>query len=200
MATDSVAGETSTRAPEPDTPENFVEEPIAQPEQTEEGHMEPVPSRERTTGPMPGQESEEKDLEWWRDRALRLQAEMENFRRRQQRLTGEQTRSDRERLLRAFLKIADDLERALKASEAEPQSLREGVQITHQSLMRLLEQEGVQRIMSKGQAFDPNVHEAISTIPAHSGDDGEPLVLEVVEPGYMLGDRLLRPAKVVVSK
>jgi len=190
----------SDMAPEPAAPEDFMEEPNSQPEQVEEGRVEPTSSRERTAGPVPGQESEEKDLEWWRDRALRLQAEMENFRRRQQRLTEEQVRSDKERLLRTFLKIADDLERALKASEADPQSLREGVQITHQSLMRLLEQEGVQRIMAKGQAFDPNVHEAISAIAAHSGDNGEPLVLEVVEPGYMLGDRLLRPAKVVVSK
>lgn len=145
-------------------------------------------------------ESVEGDLEWWRDRALRLQAEMENFRKRQQRLAEERIRADRERLLRGFLKVADDLERALQASESDPESLRQGVQLIYQTLLSLLEKEGVRRVEAAGQPFDPNLHEAVTAIQAEGEEDAEPHVVEVIEPGYTLGDRLLRPAKVVVSK
>lgn len=145
-------------------------------------------------------EAVEGDLAWWRDRALRLQAEMENFRKRQQRLAEEQIRADRERLLRAFLKVADDLERALQASESDPESLREGVRLIYQTLLGLLEKEGVRRVEAAGQPFDPNLHEAVTAIQTEGEEKAEPHVVEVIEPGYTLGDRLLRPAKVVVSK
>jgi molecular chaperone GrpE len=142
---------------------------------------------------------DEEDLEMWRDRAQRLQAEMENFRKRQQRLADERIAADRERLLRAFLDVADNLERALNTNGTDVESLRQGVGLTHQTMERLLDQEGAELIQAKGQPFDPTWHEAVSTVP-HQDADAEPdTVVEVVQAGYRMGDRLLRPARVIVA-
>lgn len=146
-----------------------------------------------------GEESLQEALEMWRDRALRLQAEIDNFRKRQRRLSEDRVVADRERLLRAFLGVADNLARALSSEGNDSEGLRAGVDLTHQSLMRLLKQEGVERIEAKGQLFDPLWHEAVSTV-SHEEVDAKPeTVVEVVQPGYRLGDRLLRPARVVVA-
>lgn len=160
-----------------------------------------VPARARPE--KQGRESEgreEKDsADEWRDRALRLQAEMDNFRKRQQRLADERVTSDRERLLRAFLGVADDLDRALRADGMDVESLRQGVDLTHKSLIRVLNQEGAEPIEAVHQTFDPQYHEAVATVP-HKEVDVEPdTVVEVVQAGYRLGDRLLRPARVIVA-
>ena len=145
------------------------------------------------------QAMEEEGLELWRDRAMRLQAEMENFRKRQRRLADERFTADRERLLRAFLRVSDDLERALGADGADADSLRRGVDLTHQGLMRVLNQEGVEPIQVVGQPFDPTWHEAVSALP-HQQTSAKPnTVVEVVQTGYRLEDRLLRPARVIVA-
>ncbi len=139
------------------------------------------------------------ELERWKDRALRLEAEMDNFRKRQQRLAEDRIAADRERLLRAFLTVADDLARALSANGADPESLRQGVDITYQSLMRILDREGVETIQARGRPFDPSWHEAVGTV-SHQEVGAEPeTVVEVVQPGYRIGDRLLRPARVIVA-
>jgi molecular chaperone GrpE len=142
---------------------------------------------------------DEYSLEAWRDRALRLQAEMENFRKRQQRLGDERISADRERLLRAFLGVADDLERALQTDGTDTASLRKGVELTHRSLVRILDREGAEPIEAAGQPFDPAWHEAVGTVPYRYAGVEPDTVVEVVEPGYRLGDRLLRPARVIVA-
>lgn len=146
---------------------------------------------------MPGEEKE--SLEMWRDRALRLQAEMENFRKRQQRLADERIAADRERLLRAFLNVADNLERALNTNGTDAESLRQGVNLTYQTMERVLDQEGAELVQAKGQPFDPVWHEAVSTVPHRQADAEPDTIIEVVQAGYRLGDRLLRPARVIVA-
>jgi len=144
-------------------------------------------------------ETQQENVEMWRDRALRLQAEIDNARKRQQRLAEARIAADRERLLRAFLGVADDLERALNASGADVESLREGVNLTQQALTQLLKQEGVEPILAEGKVFDPTWHEAVGTVP-HQNTGVEPdTVVQVMEKGYRLADRLLRPARVVVA-
>jgi molecular chaperone GrpE len=154
-------------------------------------------------GQAPERESqvveEEETLDLWRDRALRLQAEIENFRKRQQRLAEERVLADRERLLRAFLGVADDLERALHADGADADDLRQGVDLTYRSLMRLLDQEGAEPIEAAGRPFDPAWHEAVGTVPHVHAGAAPDTVVKVVEAGYRLGDRLLRPARVIVA-
>jgi len=141
----------------------------------------------------------EKELREWRDRALRLQAEMDNFRKRQQRLADERAEAARERLLRSFLTVSDDLERALDAAQSEHAGFHKGVEMTYRSLKQLLKQEGVEEIEVKGEAFDPNRHEAIATVPHLKVDADLGTVVEVSQRGYQLDGRLLRPARVVVA-
>ncbi len=139
------------------------------------------------------------ELEQWKDRALRLEAEMDNFRKRLQRLAEERIAADRERLLRDFLAVADDLARALSADGADAQSLRQGVELTNRSLMHLLNREGVTPIEAEGQPFDPAWHEAVGTVPASQVSAAPDTVVHVVQTGYRIGDRLLRPARVIVA-
>lgn len=145
-------------------------------------------------------EAPEEDLETWRDRALRLQAELENFRKRQRRLAEERIQANRARLLRNFLTIADDLERALNAEGADHDRLQEGVKMTHRSLMQSLRQEGVETIDAQGEVFDPTWHEAIAAVPHEEAGVDQDTVAGVAQQGYRLDGRLLRPAQVVVAK
>lgn len=135
----------------------------------------------------------------WQDRALRLQAEMENYRRRQRRLARDEIESERERLLKAFLEVVDDLERALASPSGGGGGLREGVQLTHRAALQRLERENVARIDAQGHRFDPSWHEAVSSVPGRPLGVAPGMVIQVLEPGYRLGDRLLRPARVVVA-
>jgi molecular chaperone GrpE len=143
------------------------------------------------------------ELEEWRDRALRQQADMENYRKRQQRIAQEQIGHERSRLLNAFLGIVDDLERALAAPDGDGlrhgEGLRRGVELTHRTAMQLLQKEGAVAISAEHQPFDPNWHEAVATIPRNGGEVAPGTVVQVIESGYRIDDRLLRPAKVVVA-
>ncbi len=133
------------------------------------------------------------------NRALRLQAEMDTYRLRQQRLAQERIKEERQRLLRAFLGVVDDLERALQATAGDSASLRQGVELTHRAALQLLGKEGVEQIKTQDSPFDPHWHEAVATV-GHRGANTEPdTVVQVMEAGYRQGERLLRPAKVVVA-
>ena len=148
----------------------------------------------------PAQDAESQPVEdGWHDRALRLQADMDNFRKRQQRLSQDRVEADRQRMLRAFLNVIDDLERALDAPDTTVEGLRQGVELTHRTALQLLKKEGVERIHAQSQPFDPNWHDAVATVE-HNGNGQAPNTnVRVTEPGYRLGDQLLRPAKVVVA-
>ena len=135
----------------------------------------------------------------WRDRALRLQAEMDNYRKRQQRLAQDSIDAERQRLLRRFLPLVDDLERALAAQPGDGRGLREGIHLTYQAAQQLLRLEGIEPVGDQGQPFDPNWHEAVATVDHARAGVAAGTIVEVVEPGYRQGDQLLRPAKVVVA-
>jgi molecular chaperone GrpE len=145
----------------------------------------------------------ESELEMWRDRALRLQAEMENYRKRQRRLADEQIAAGREQVLRALVEAADNLSRALDAARSpagvDATSLREGVQATLQGVQQALEREDVRPIEAKRQPFDPQWHEAVSTVPSQAAGVAPQTVVEELQRGYMLGERVLRPARVIVA-
>ena len=157
-----------------------------------ESQPEPVQVQPDITGA-------DESVDVWRDRALRLQAAMENYRKRQQRLAEERILEERERLLRRFLQVADELERALREQRADVASLRHGVELTHRILMQLLEQEDVKPIGALGQPFDPEWHEAVGTTTEYEHGLQPYTVVEVLRPGYRLGDHLLRPARVLVA-
>lgn len=132
----------------------------------------------------------------WQSLALRLQADMDNFRKRQIRRADEAVATERERLLRLMLSVVDNLARALSHEGQGDGALRHGIELTYRELMRLLESEGVTRIEAVGQPFTPELHEAVTTVEA---DAENGTVVEELETGYKLGERLLRPARVVVA-
>src|ERR671935_583386 len=130
------------------------------------------------------------------DRLQRLAAEFDNFRKRSAREQASLIERANERLVKELLPVLDDLARALEAAEEhEGAKLEEGVRLVHRSLADLLAKEGLAEIETDG-AFDPHVHEALLS-QLSEAEEGD--VIEVVQKGYTLGDKVLRPARVVVS-
>jgi len=126
----------------------------------------------------------------------RVAAEFENYRKRVLRDQESLVARAHERLVKELLPVLDDLERALAAAEEhEEAKLEEGVRLVHRELAAALEREGLAEIETSGR-FDPHVHEALLSQPSEA-EEGS--VLEVVQKGYRLGDRVLRPARVVVA-
>jgi molecular chaperone GrpE len=130
------------------------------------------------------------------DSLRRLKAEFENYRKRAARDQESLVARAHERLVKELLPVLDDLARALEAAERhEEAQLEEGVRLVHRQLAAVLAKEGLSEIATAG-AFDPNVHEALLSQPS---DEPEGSVIEVIQKGYTLGDRVLRPARVVVA-
>ena len=139
-------------------------------------------------------------LEAERDEAVdgwkRAAADLDNFRKRALRERQELVTLANERLVKDLLPILDDLERALEAgAQHQEAQLEEGVRLTHRALAALLEQNGVKEIDTSSR-FDPHVHEALLTQPSEAEECS---VIDVVQKGYTLGDRVVRPARVVVA-
>jgi molecular chaperone GrpE len=124
---------------------------------------------------------------------LRTAADFENYRKRAAREREQYVALANERFVKELLPVLDDLERALEA--VEEHAIEEGVRLVHRSLASLLERHGVQEIDTAG-AFDPHVHEALLAQPS---EEEEGSVIDVVQKGYTLGDRVVRPARVVVA-
>ena len=126
----------------------------------------------------------------------RVAAEFENYRKRVLRDQESLVARAHERLVKELLPVLDDLSRALQAAEEHQEAtLEEGVRLVHRELADALEREGLAEIETAG-VFDPHVHEALLSQPS---DKQEGSVLEVVQKGYRLGDRVLRPARVVIA-
>ena len=132
------------------------------------------------------------------DSYLRLAADFDNYRKRTAREQAELTQRANERLLNELLPVLDDLERALEAAaEHEEAKLEEGVRLVHRSLLGLVERHGLTEIDTEG-AFDPHVHEALLAQPGEGAEEGS--VLQVLQKGYRLGDKVIRPARVIVAE
>ncbi len=132
------------------------------------------------------------------DRFLRERAEMENFRKRQERVTGDRVRREKRELLAKVLDVVDNLERALSFQDTmDLESLQQGMRMLQWQLNELLKAEGLTAVPTVGEPFDPYVHEAIETVA--SAEHPEGTVVEEIRRGYKLGDDTLRPARVKVS-
>ena len=130
------------------------------------------------------------------DTLQRVKAEFDNYRKRAARDQESLVARAGERIVKELLPVLDDLERALEAAHAhEEAKLEEGVKLVHRQLEQLLEREGLAPVATDGK-FDPHVHEALLTQPS-AAEEGS--VIEVLQKGYRLGDRVLRPARVVVA-
>jgi len=168
------------------------EQPVDQPgEQEDVDVVEEEPAAEpASSAPDPAQAPG--------DAYLRLAADFDNYRKRVAREQAALFQRANERLLNELLPVLDDLERALEAAAGhEEAKLEEGVRLVHRSLLALVERHGLKEIDTDG-VFDPHVHEALLTQPGEGADEGS--VLQVLQKGYRLGDRVLRPARVIVAE
>ena len=134
------------------------------------------------------------------DKLLRMAAEQDNFRKRMQRERETAFKYAEEAILRELLPSLDNLERAVEQCKCSPDAvaLLAGVEMTCKWLLNTLEKFGVKPLVGEGQSFDPNFHEAVAMEP--SADVPENQILQEYQKGYMFKDRLIRAAKVVVSK
>jgi molecular chaperone GrpE len=171
----------------------------AEPELLEETDQRP--SDTVSLGPS-GLERELAEAEAKRDEYLalaqRVQADFENYRKRAVRDQERLVAHAHERLVRELLPILDDLERALEAAEKhEEAALIDGVKLVERSLRKALEREGLVEIATDGD-FDPHVHEAMLTQPREGAEPGT--VVDVLQRGYRVGDKVVRPARVIVAE
>ena len=171
--------ETVNQQPEPD-------EAVAQTADMEQEETTPEPSE---TDKM--QELGEK-LAALNDKYLRLYSEYENYRKRTNQEKADLLLNGSREMMKAILPVIDDFERALAATEDE------GVKLIYNKMLKILEQKGLKAMEVKGEKFDENLHEAITRVPA-AEEAQKGLVVDVVEKGYYLNDKVLRYAKVVVA-
>ncbi|MBD8553705.1 nucleotide exchange factor GrpE [Rhizobium sp. CFBP 8762] len=179
-------------------PDAAVAEDILNTEETvtpEEADIQPDPTEELR--------AENADL---RDRFIRLAADMDNLRRRTEREVKDAKSYAVAGFARDMLAVADNLRRALDAIPAEARengdtgfaALIEGVELTERSMLSTLERHGVRKLEPEGEKFDPNFHQAMFEVP--NTDIANGTVVQVVQAGFTIGERVLRPAMVGVSK
>jgi len=141
-----------------------------------------------------------------KDRLLRTLAEMENLRRRTEREVADARAYGVTNFARDILAVADNMERALKAlddeirekADAGVKALLDGVELTERELIKVMEKHGVRKIEPLGQKFDPNQHQAMFEIPDATVPAGT--IVQIMQPGYTIGERVLRPALVGIAK
>lgn len=168
-----------------------------------DGFEEKVEEHEAAgAGGRPPEEDETKKLRDERDnlfdRLARLQAEFDNYRKRAAKENADFRDYAVADAAKSLLPVIDNLALALKSASASPDDLRKGVELIQRQLQDALQKLNVQQIPAKGEPFDPRVHEAIDVV--ESDDVPDHHVLEELQPGYRIKERLLRPAMVIVAK
>lgn len=163
---------------------------------------------ENPTAPEPADPVAEakREAAEFKDKLLRTLAEMENLRKRTEREVFDARLYGIAGFARDVLAVADNMHRALDAigpelresDDAKVKALIEGVELTERELLKTLEKNGVKKFLPQGEKFDPNLHQAMYEVPTSDLPPG--LVADVIQAGYMIGERVLRPAMVAVSK
>lgn len=143
----------------------------------------------------------QKVIDEQKDKYLRLSAEFDNFRKRTMKEKAELIKNGGEKAINAVLPILDDLERALQNMQKaeDVKAIYEGVELIYQKFLKNLHQEGLEKMEPVGQDFDTDYHEAIALVPAPS-EDQKGKILDCVQTGYKLNEKVIRHAKVVVAQ
>jgi len=144
-------------------------------------------------------ETLQSELEESKDKYLRLFAEFDNFKKRSVKERFELMKTAAQETITAMLPILDDFDRVKKSAESGAETFSEGVQLVYHKLYSTLDHRGLKAMESTGLDFDPEYHEAITDIPAPT-EDLRGKVIDTVEKGYVLNDKIIRHAKVVVGK
>jgi molecular chaperone GrpE len=190
MTTDNENGAPRANGEQVQTAETEAPAASSKPSGTEQGASS---AEQKVTDPQA-------EIARLRDQLLRTAADFDNYRKRTRREQDDAQRRGREGVLKDLLPVFDNLERAASSAEAAPdvKSVSEGLRIVLKQFTDTLEKIGLRRIPTVGQPFDPAVHEAIQHLASKDYPAG--VVLAEVQPGYAMGDYLLRAALVVVSK
>ena len=186
------------------TRENMVNSDEVNGKETDEETAEPEGSGEAEASgeedaPDPLEEAL-RESEAYKDRWMRLAAEFDNYKKRRTREFDALVQSASENLIRDLLPVLDSVARAQEHradSEEDSEGFKEGVAMIMEAFPKVLQRRGLSEIEAAGQPFDPNYHEALMQMTSEDHEEG--LVMAVVERGYRLGDKVIRPAKVVVS-
>ncbi|MFD0837475.1 nucleotide exchange factor GrpE [Mariniflexile aquimaris] len=171
-------------------------------EQVESPQTETIESNDQVVEEQTVEEKLQAELKQEKDKFLRLFAEFENYKRRTSKERIELFSTASEDVMKTLLPVLDDFERALSHfnDDKEAEALRKGVLLIYQKLVGTLEQKGLKVIaVEKGDAFNADNHEAITQIPAPS-DDLKGKIIDIVEKGYKLGDKVIRFPKVVIGQ
>ena len=183
--------------------EGVANEAAQEENQTEETAQEETPAEELTVEEQLANMLAEAQqmVSEERDKYLRLSAEFDNYRKRTLKEKAELIKNGAEKTLTAILPVLDDFERALKNMEAseETKAMKEGVELIFSKFQKILGQEGLQKIETEGKEFDTDFHEAIALIPAPS-EDLKGKILDCVQTGYMLNEKVIRHSKVAVAQ
>ena len=184
--------ETLDETPLEETDKEAVDEEVASEEKSEEAE------EAEELDPL---EKAQKEIEELKDKWLRSVAEFENYRKRTLKERAELILNGGEKVITAILPVLDDMERAIEngAKTDDPEVLREGMTLIHQKFMKILEAQGVSKIETQDADFDTDVHEAVAMVPG-MGDDKKGKVIDCLQEGYKLNDKVIRHAKVAVGQ
>ncbi|MBO5593581.1 MAG: nucleotide exchange factor GrpE [Prevotella sp.] len=180
--------ETPVEETDKESAENATEETAADTQEEEAEEKDPL-------------EKAQEEIDELKDKWLRSVAEFENYRKRTLKERAELILNGGEKVITAILPILDDMERAIEngAKTDDPEVLREGMTLIHQKFMKTLEAQGVSKIETKDADFDTDVHEAVAMVPG-MGDDKKGKVIDCLQEGYKLNDKVIRHAKVAVGQ
>ena len=172
-----------------ETTQNYAEA------QAEDANGEKTPAEEELD-PLTAAQNE---AEQWKDKYIRLVAEFENYKKRTLKEKSELILNGSEKTVAAILPILDDFERATADKTEDPQAIKEGYELIYKKFLKALETLGVNKIKTDNADFDVDYHEAIVMVPG-MGDDKKGKVIDCVQTGYTLNDKVIRHAKVAVGQ
>ena len=180
--------------------DSLQQEQEAQPEVENNTETEEVSTAEAEAEPSPEEQAEAQIAEL-KDKYLRSVAEFDNYRKRTLKERAELILNGGEKVLTAILPVVDDMERAIDngAKTDDPQVLREGMELIYHKLMKVLESQGVSLIDTNDADFDTDIHEAVAMVPG-MGDEKKGKVIDCLQKGYKLNDKVIRHAKVAVGQ
>lgn len=163
--------------------------------QAEDANGEETPAEEELD-PLTAAQN---DAEQWKDKYIRLVAEFDNYKKRTLKEKSELILNGSEKTVAAILPILDDFERATADKTEDPQAIKEGYELIYKKFLKALETLGVNKIKTDNADFDVDYHEAIAMVPG-MGDDKKGKVIDCVQTGYTLNDKVIRHAKVAVGQ
>lgn len=147
------------------------------------------------------EEKLQNDLDKMEDQFLRAQAEIANMRNRHKKEREDASKYRAQELAKELLPALDNLDRALaiEVDDEHGEAMKKGIEMVKESMLHAFKESGIEEIKAEGEPFDPNLHQAVQTVPAEDGQESD-VIVQVLQKGYILHDRILRPSMVIVTQ